>query len=815
MIINYYYSTMIRRKLLLLVLVLIVGVCRITHSQEKGLPLRNRTLFDFNWKFHRGGAQNANDPDFNDTQWRKIDLPHDWSIENLPHTHSPFDSNAISQVSGGFTTGGVGWYRKTFVVPKIKKGEQVQIQFDGIYMNADIWLNGHHLGNHPYGYTSFWYDITDDINFGRENVLAVQVKNVGKNSRWYSGSGIYRHVWLTYLDPVHIVHWGNVITTLKANGLSGQLNIDTKVKNETAADAAIKLVTSILDEQGKRVARVTNKEMIEADSTNVFDQRMEVSHPRLWSTQSPYRYTALTQVYKGNKLVDQLKTKFGVRTFSFDATHGFRLNGKSLKLKGGCVHSGNGPLGAKSYDRAEARKVKLLKKAGFNAVRCAHNPPAPAFLDACDSLGMLVIDEAFDMWLKEKSPYDYHLFFSQWWKKDLRSMISRDRNHPSIIMWSIGNEVPGMEDSSVARTAHQLAAFVHSLDTTRPVTAAVNNPGIKKDNFISALDVSGYNYGLYRQDFFKNGFTRNPKRVVYGSESFAPKAFEYWMNVEDHSWVIGDFVWTAWDYIGEAGLGWFDWPQTQNYYPWHLAYSGDFNICGWRRPQSYYRETLWKKNQLSLFVKPPHPSFPHDPNTKWSKWHWDDVVASWNWKGQEEKTFDVQVYSSCDTVRLFLNGKLLGVKPTNRSTKFMTTFKVPYHPGILKAVGYSDGEKVNETVLRTAKTVSQIQLSADRKVIHANGQDLSYITVVLNDANGIRNPDAENLLSFRLKGPGEIIGIGNANPVNTESYQDLQHKAWKGRCLVIVKSKKKAGNLKLTVASKGLPTASVSIKSKE
>src|SRR5699024_8134351 len=356
------------------------------------------------------------------------------------------------------------------------------------------------------------------------------------------------------------------------------------------------------------------KQMIGANSTDVFNQKTDISHPHLWSVQSPYCYTALTEVYKDDKLVDQLKTKVGIRTISFDAKHGFRLNGKTLKLKGGCIHSGNGPLGTKSYDRAEIRKVALLKKAGYNAIRCAHNPPSPAFLNACDSLGMVVIDEAFDMWKRGKSPFDYHLYFDDWWKRDLKNMILRDRNHPSVIMWSIGNEVPGMEDTSVAETAQQLSAFVHALDATRLVTAAVNNPGRKKDHFISALDVPGYNYGLYRQDFFKNGHNREPDRVVYGSESFAPKAFDYWMNVKDHSWIIGDFVWTAWDYIGESGIGWFDWPQTQNYYPWHLAYTGDFDVCGWRRPQSYYRETLWKKNQLSLFVEPPKPSFPHDPN---------------------------------------------------------------------------------------------------------------------------------------------------------------------------------------------------------
>ncbi len=807
-------SIMIRRKSLLLVLILIGFSCGIAQGQEKKIQLRDKILFDFNWRFHRGGAQNAQAPDFNDSQWREVNLPHDWSIENLPHTKSPFDSNAVTQVSGGFMTGGTGWYRKTFVVPESQKGKIVQLQFDGIYRNADIWLNGHHLENHPYGYTSFWLDITDVVNVGKANVLAVQVKNNGKNSRWYPGSGIYRHVWLTYLPPIHVAHWGLAVTTYKVNEGTGVLNVSTRVKNENETDAQVKLVTYIIDREGEQVANAKSMQKINAKETDVFSQKINIPDPHLWSVQSPYRYTVLTEIYKGNTLVDRSKTKFGVRTISFDAKNGFQLNGKILKLKGGCVHSDNGPLGAKSYDRAEIRKIALLKKAGYNAVRSSHNPPSPAFLNACDSIGMLVIDEAFDMWKKGKTPYDYHLYFEDWWKRDLESMILRDRNHPSVIMWSIGNEVPGMEDSSVANTAHQLSAFVHDLDSTRPVTAAVNNPDANKDYFISALNVPGYNYGLYRQDFFENGHNRKSDRVVYGSESFAPKAFDYWMNVKDHSWVIGDFVWTAWDYIGESGIGWFDWPQTQNYYPWHLAYTGDFDVCGWRRPQSYYREVLWKKNKLSFFVTPPHPTFSHDSTTKWSKWHWEDVVSDWNWKGYEGRIFDIQVYSSCEKVSLFLNGKPYGKKNTNRSTKFRATFQVPYQPGVLKVIGYSGGKKVDSSILRTASEPSHIQLNADRKIIRANGQDLSYVTIKVTDENGIINPKAENLLHFKIKGPGSIVGVGNANPVSTESYHSKQRKAWKGRCLVIVKSKRHPGDITLTVSSSGLSSAKMSIVSK-
>lgn len=808
----------LRRRLFFYIVIPLTGILSLkVYAQQpiyRGSVPRSKILFDFGWRFHRGGAEGAYLPDFNDGKWQEIDLPHDWSIEDIPGTHSPFDSNAVNQVSGGFTSGGVGWYRKTFIVPDSEKGKIIQVQFDGVYMNADVWINGHHLGNHPYGYTGFWFDITNEIRFGEKNVLAVQVKNEGLNSRWYAGSGIYRHVWLIYMNPIHVKHGELVITTAEADKYSGKINIKTTIKNQMDHPAEITLVTHILDMHNLELTKVISRQSIPQDSVYLFDQNMTVKYPHLWSLDSPYRYTALTEVYNNQQLSDELKTKFGIRTISFDALNGFRLNGKSMKLRGGCVHENNGPLGARAYNRAEIRKVELLKSVGFNAIRCAHNPPAPAFLNACDSLGMLVIDEAFDTWETGKTPFDYHLYFHDWWKKDIRSMILRDRNHPSVIMWSIGNEVPDMDNPQVAKLAHQLANEVRSLDPTRPVTAAVNNPDSKKDPFFSALDVCGYNYGLYRRNYYLEGHQNNAKRIMFGSESFPPEAFDYWMAVKDHPWIIGDFVWTAWDYMGESGIGWFNWPQLQSYYPWHLAYTGDFDVCGWRRPQSYYREALWKKDELSLFVKPPEPSFPMDLNHgQWSKWHWKDVVASWNWNGHEGKSLEVYVYSSCKEVELFLNGKSLGKKETNRSTRFMAAWDVPYQSGELKAVGYDGKEEVAKSILKTAGQPVHIHVIADRHKIIANGEDLSYITVELTDEKGIRNPMAENMLHFKISGPGVIAGIGNANPVDTESYQAPQHKAWRGRCMVIIKSERTAGNITLTVSSDGLSSSSIKIES--
>jgi beta-galactosidase len=776
------------------------------------------TLFDADWQFHRGGAQRAEMPDYNDSKWRRIDLPHDWSIEDLPGTKSPFDPDAISQVSGGFTIGGTGWYRKTFTISANQKNKRIHIQFDGVYMNADFWLNGQHLGNHPYGYTSFWFDITDKIKFGEQNTIAVQVKNEGQNSRWYSGSGIYRHVWLKILEPLHVSPWGIYITTPNANASSAKVNIKTSIGNTTGSVMQIKLVTRIVNAKAVEVAKAELDQSLNLNTSTEFNQDLTVNAPELWSLESPTLYIAVTEVYYENKLSDRVETKFGIRTISFDATNGFRLNGKTVKLQGGCVHHDNGPLGSKAYDRAEERRVELLKASGFNAIRCAHNPPSPAFLDACDRLGMLVIDEAFDMWRIENNPHDYHLYFDEWWQKDIESMVLRDRNHPSIIIWSIGNEIRGMETPEVIAVAKMLGDHIRRMEPTRPITAAVNNLRPQKDPYFATLDIGGYNYAAggdhLQKSIYVQDHERVLQRVMMGTESYALESFGAWMDVVDNSFVIGDFVWTAFDYIGEASIGWRGYWQENNFYPWNLAFCGDIDICGWKRPQSYYRDALWLENKISVFVKPPKPSFPLNPNKQsWSKWEWHDVVADWNWTGYENKPLEVSVYSSCDEVELFLNGKSLGKKKTNRDSKFTATWQVPYQSGILKAIGYANGKEVATSQLQTARQTSKLKLSADRSTIKADGQDLSYITVELIDANGVRNPKAENLVKLKVEG-GTIVGVGNANPMSLESYQLSQRKAWLGRCLVIVKSSEKAGNIKLTASTVGLQEQQIIIQAK-
>jgi len=801
-------------KTQLTIILLLLSLIQVTSQTV----VNRENLFDNEWRFHLGGAQGAENPQFDDSQWRKIDLPHDWSIEDLPGTSSPFSQNAISQVSGGFTTGGTGWYRKSFKIPESLKGKRFRILFEGVYMNAEVWLNGRQTGNHPYGYSTFWFDITDNLKYEGENVLCIKVKNEGENSRWYSGSGIYRHVWLQVVSPVHTETWGTFITTPRVSETEALVNIKTSLVNESRESRNVRLVTKIVGKSSQEVSKSEASVKIEPGKNNLQDQEFTVKNPLLWSVDSPDLYDAITEIYEKEELIDKTITRFGIRSVTIDAVNGLMLNGKTMKLKGGCVHHDNGPLGARAYDRAEERRVELLKASGFNAIRCSHNPPSPAFLDACDRLGMLVMDEAFDMWSEQKNPADYHLYFDNWWKKDVENMVLRDRNHPSVIMWSTGNEIPGRHRPDVVETAKMLGDFIRKIDPTRPITSAVNDLKPDKDPYFATLDVAGYNYasgGDHNQEsLYVQDHKRVPTRIMAGTESYPLEAFGSWMAVVDNPYVIGDFVWTAFDYIGEASIGWRGYWQKQDFFPWNLAYCGDIDICGWKRPQSYYRDALWNENQLSLWVTPPEPSFElNSDRQSWSKWHWLDAADDWNWPGSEGKALEVSVYSSCEQVELFLNGKSMGKKPVNRTTKFIASWQVPYQPGILKAVGFRGRKQVTVSEIRSAGDPVQIKLSADRSKIKADGQDLSYITVDLNDANGIRNPKSENLVTFSIEGSGTIIAVGNANPVSLESYTLPQRKAWRGRCLVIIKSDSKGGPIILKATAAGLKPASIEIES--
>ena len=780
---------------------------------------RAEILFDFGWKFHLGDIDGAEVMDFDDASWRLIDLPHDYSVEDIPGTGSPFDPSHPDGIDAGYLRNGTGWYRKSFMVPVKLKSKEIGILFDGVYMNADIWLNGKHLGNHPYGYTAFGYDISDLLRFGEENVIAIEVKNEGENSRWYSGSGIYRHVWVVIAGQVHIARWGTGITTPEVSEDAAKVVVSNTIENKSGEAEELNITTTIMDPEGKEVAGSTVIETADAGNNLEVVLEFNITDPGLWSPESPTLYTAITEIESpGSGLTDRVENTFGIRSIEY-TTDGFFLNGKNVLMMGGCMHHDNGPLGSAAYDRAEERRVELMKASGFNAIRCAHNPPSQAFLDACDRLGMLVIDESFDMWIWQNNPQDYHLYFKEWWKRDIESMVLRDRNHPSVIMWSIGNEIAESSDSLGTQTSELIGDYVKKLDTTRPVTAAVNNLNPDKDPFFATLDLAGYNYAIggdhWQESIYQQDHARVSDRIIYCSESYPLTAYGSWMAVLDLPYVFGDFVWTGFDYLGEASIGWLGYPHRDNFYPWNHAFCGDIDICGQKRPQSYYRDVLWQHEEgspVSIFVKPPVPTFEMSPDKEeWSKWNWHDLVADWNWEGHENEILEVIVYCMYPEVELFLNGQSHGKKKTNRESQWIAKYQIPYQAGELKAIGHAGSEVKSSCVLKSAGKVASIKLTADRELIHANGQDLCYVMVDLFDQQGTRHPKADDLVNFTIDGPGSIAAVASSNPRSVESFQQSRRKAYQGRCMVIVKSGQEAGTITLKAEAESLSSYEIQI----
>ena len=784
----------------------------ISCSNTNEVPQR-KILFDFGWKFTNDDIPAASAKDFESENWQDIDLPHDWSIEGKTDTLNPTGND------GGYFPAGIGWYRKTFKVPADYQDKKVSIYFEGVYMNAEVFINGTSLDVHPYGYTSFYYDLSPYLNFVDTNTIAVRVNNsMQKNCRWYSGSGIYRHVWLQVTNPVHIDQWGIAITTPKVSKETSTVQVKSTIKNEYDTPRKILVSTVLKDSKEKNVGSDEKTIEIEANSTKEVLQTIKVDRPQLWSPDTPALYKAQVSILNGNEDIDAIEEMFGIRSISYSAETGFQLNGETIKLFGGCVHHDNGCLGAKAYNRAEERRVELLKAAGFNSVRTSHNPPSEAFLNACNRLGILVIDEAFDGWRTAKLPYDYSLYFDDWYKKDIQSMVLRDRNHPSVVMWSIGNEIIERTSPEAVITARNLAKAVKEIDTTRPVTSAMAswNQGWEIfDPLMAEHDICGYNYML--QEAPKD-HERVPSRVIVQTESYPKDIFYTWSMANEHDYIIGDFVWTAMDYLGESGIGCTKYPEDPagehwqlDLYPWHGSYCGDIDITGWRKPISHYRNLLWTgKEKLYMAVREPNPANGELKTTMWAVW---PTWQSWTWPGHKGQNIDVEVYSKYPIVRLYLNDTLIGEKNTTRNQEFKATFTLPYQPGILKAVGISEGTEVESMILRTGGKSEQIELTADKSIIIANGQDLAFVTIGINDKDGILQPNAENQLKFSLDGPGEIIGFDNGNTRDTALYVGNTFKAWHGRALVVIKSTQSTGEISLGVSSEGLTGANILITS--
>jgi len=739
-----------------------------------------KQLFDDNWLFALGDHA---------TTWNTVTLPHDWSIEG------PFDAAAPAGNDGGYLPTGKGTYRKTFSLGEAQRGKVLRLYFEGVYMNAEVFVNGQRAGGHPYGYSSFFVDITPYCQTG-QNEVEVRVDNAQqRNSRWYSGSGIYRHVWLLTTPQTYLDDWGLCVRTSQ-QGDDWALAVSSPVVGAPAdkASSGQYLTAHVLyDAEGNVVAGADGPE-------------------------DPYLYRLKTQLVQAGEVIDELMTPVGFRTIDYSAERGLRLNGQPIALNGGCVHHDNGILGASAFDRAERRRVEGLKAAGFNAIRTSHNPPSPAFLTACDELGLLVIDEAFDGWREKKTEHDYASLFDTWWQDDLRAMVLRDRNHPSIFCWSTGNEVIERKNIGVIKTAHDLTTLCHELDPTRPVTSALcawDRDWEIYDPLAAEHDIVGYNYMIFKAE---SDHERVPERVMMQTESYPRDAYRNYLAVQNHPYVIGDFVWTAIDYLGESGIGrWYYEGDIDNehwvhpLFPWHASYCGDIDLIGQRKAISHYRSMLWNDTErLYMTVREPDGYYGRKVReTNWGSW---PTFESWNWPGWEGKSIDVEVYSRYPRVRLYLDNQLVGEKdvPADRRA----TFTLPYAAGTLRAEGLADGHVEESTMLQTAADARTIRLTADRTTLAADGQDLSFITVELVDAKGVVHPLADNLLTASVKGPATLAAFGNADIKDTDSYADAQHHAWKGRALIVLRSTQKKGTVTLSVGAPGLRTGHVTLRIK-
>ncbi len=800
---------------------LLLMACLVMTALSFSSPTRTVVNFGKSWKFHRGDIPNAQDPALDHSRWRPLDVPHDWSIEG------PFSETNPATPGGGALPGGIGWYRKEFTLPASEKGRLVFVDFDGVYRNSDVWINGHHLGHRPYGYSSFRYELTPFLTYGnQDNVLAVRVDNSKQpNSRWYSGSGIYRNVWLVTTEKVHVDHWGTTITTPEVTDQRAQISVKIRVRNATLVDQAVTAKVEIRDKRGKIVATRESKGVVPKNALVEFALSLNVTHPALWRLEDPSLYTAVTTIESAGRTYDQYETAFGIRTFTFDSEKGFSLNGKRTKIRGVCNHHDLGCLGSAVNTRALERQLEIMKGMGVNAIRTSHNPPAPELLSLCDRMGFIVMDEAFDMWKQKKTDFDYALDWDAWHRRDLEDMVLRDRNHPSVCIWSIGNEVQEQwqkEDSSGLVIARELAGIVRALDTTRPITAALNspvpeNPLVRSD----ALDLIGFNYS--HNNFV--GFPRTfPGKKFLGTETTSSLATrgEYdmpsdsirrwpsrwdvpfhegnpgntcssydncsapWGSTHEETWKIvkkleflsGMFIWTGFDYLGEPTP--YGWPSRSSYF-------GIVDLAGFPKDAYYMYQSEWTE-------KPVLHLFPH-----------------WNWKAGD--SVDVWAYTNCEEVELFLNGLSLGTKKKVGDDLHLV-WRQPFTPGTLKAVGRTAGRENLVREIKTAGAPARIVLEADRNMIAADGRDLSFVTVKILDEQGILVPHADNLVHFTLSGEGRIAGVDNGLQTSLESFQGDQRRAFNGLCLAIIQSTEKAGVITLVASSEGLKKSSVTVESK-
>lgn len=822
---------------------MMLAVCGLSASAD------DRRLFDEGWQFTQTDSVKMSWFGYNDKTWRTLDLPHDWAIEG------DFMATAPSGASGGALPGGIGWYRKHFNVTKADKGKKLFIDFDGVYMNAKVWINGHELGQRPYGYSSFRYDLTPHLNYGGDNVVAVRVDNSDQpNSRWYSGCGIYRHVYLVSTDNVHVSHWGTWINAEVQKSGAAVFKLDVELDNETGKAKKATVVNTLLDAAGKAVGSSSSGVKLAAGaSRKAVSQNMTLKNPQLWSVERPYIYKVRTQVKVGGKVVDEYYTNTGVRSFRFDAEKGFFLNGKNMKINGVCQHHDMGCLGAAVNEDALYRQLRMLRDMGANAVRCSHNPPAPELLNMCDTMGLIVMDESFDMWHRRKTKNDYARFFDKWAERDLTDLVRRDRNHPSILMWSIGNEVleqwssadadnltaeqanlilnAGHDASTLAKDGEELSPnsiltrnlcnIIRRLDNTRPITAGCNEPDPGNHLFKSgALDIIGFNYHHeWVKDVPKN-FPGKPfifsesvsalqTRDYYmmPSDSVRKAPQEWWMPYTDPSFQCSayDNMHASWSSTHE---------QTWDVVKHNDFVGGQFIWTGWDyigEPTPYgfpARSSYFGIIDLAGMPKDVYYMY----QGEWTDRQVCHLFPHWNWlDGQQIDLWCY--YNNADEVELFINGKSQGVR-TKGAHDYHVMWRVTYEKGEAKVVARKNGKVVATDVRRTAGAPHHIRLTADKTSLAANGKSLSFVNVDIVDADGNVCPWAENQVFFELSGAARLDGVDNGNPASMERFKDNRRKAFFGRCLAVVRSAKQAGKAVLKARAYGLPDAEIEIEVK-
>ncbi len=770
-------------------------------SAQGGREIRN---FDAGWLFHKGDLANAQRADLDDSAWKKVDVPHDWSIEG------PFDQKNPTGGAGGFLPSGVSWYRKHFN-PGSDMTKRVFVEFDGVMANAEVWVNNHYLGKRPYGYSSFGYDLSDHLNFGKDNVIVVKTDTSQQPaSRWYTGAGIYRHVRLIRKSPVHIPQWATFITTPSVSEQEAAVRVETDVSNTLSKSTTVRMEVELRDPSGNLAA--TNQSRVAlalpAKKEAKLGLDLRVANPRLWHVGNGDLYSATIRVYAGGLLVDSESVKFGIRSFEFAAATGFWLNGKNFKIKGMCLHHDGSAFGAAVPIAVWEYRLNKLRELGVNAIRTAHNPPDPAFLDLTDRMGFLVMDETFDQWTKPKNPYDYAKDFNEWWEADTRDLVRRDRNHPSVIIYSVGNEIrDNHADQEAAKaTLKKQIDVMHANDPTRPVTQALFRPNIEGANdynngLADMLDVVGQNY---RENELLAAHRQNPKRKIIGTENDR-QSLSQWLALRDNPQMSGQFVWAGIDYLGESRA----WPN-------YAFTFGMLDRISTKRPLGWQRQSWWAEKPMVYLARrtAPNTASPTDPG-----WDPDEqrrtqvVFEDWTPKNLEPHEEYVEVYTNCDEVELFLNGKSLGTKKKNANDSPLN-WRVGFEPGTIKAVGRNSGKIVSEFELRTAGKPARVVLSPDKTTIANDWNDVVHVNATVVDANGVIVPTANNRVSFEATGSGVIAAVDSGDNSDHDPFQAKNRRAFQGRLVALIKANRSEGRITVAAKADGLTGSTVMLRVK-